>query len=240
MANRKGSKMQAVSLLDATDKLETIKCPQCRQRFASEAEMEAHKRKHSTSYFCEVCLKTFTTQGGFWKHMQSHNNERNYECGICDKRFTQLANLQRHQLTHTGQKPYSCKICQKTFNQNANAEKHMLLHTGKKPFKCSVCEKGFAQQSNLAKHERMHLGIKPYSCHICKKNYTQLANMKKHMETHTKIGRNHFSKYKMEVVEIPMDHEEILVECESQIIALQQQDHTSGMTNRDGDVKHIP
>ncbi|XP_029653248.1 zinc finger protein 765-like [Octopus sinensis] len=106
-------------------------------RFIDEISKDVGK----TSYYCDICKKSFTLK---------RQNAKPHHCDICGKSFSQKSNLTTHLYIHTGHnpRPHCCDICGKSFSQKSNLTTHKYTHTGgkPKPYHCDICGKSFSKK----------------------------------------------------------------------------------------------
>jgi uncharacterized Zn-finger protein len=67
------------------------------------------------SFNCQLCSKSFTSEGRLRYHTGKHTNKKPLSCTQCDKTFSGSSVLRVHLRTHTGEKPHSCSHCKKSF-----------------------------------------------------------------------------------------------------------------------------
>ena len=80
-----------------------------------------------TLYSCEICKKSFSSNGNYKRHMNNHAGVR-YKCEYCPKTFTTLSDRKRHISIHTGNYRFSCVVCGKGFNRNYKLNIHYKSH----------------------------------------------------------------------------------------------------------------
>ena len=47
-------------------------------------------------FWCQDCLKTFSSQSKLKQHMLVHSEEKPYSCSVCARAFNVVSNLRRH------------------------------------------------------------------------------------------------------------------------------------------------
>ncbi|XP_016368347.1 zinc finger protein 521-like [Sinocyclocheilus rhinocerous] len=129
-------------------------------------ESAIHKRKAEMmkgNHKCNVCSRTFFSEGGLREHMQTHLGPvKHYMCPICGERFPSLLTLTEHKVTHsksldTG----SCRICRLPLQSEADFLEHCQMHpdlrnslTG---FRCVVCMQTVTSTLELKIHGTFHM-----------------------------------------------------------------------------------
>ncbi|XP_051983842.1 zinc finger protein 521 isoform X1 [Xyrauchen texanus] len=129
-------------------------------------ESALHKRKADMikgNYKCNVCSRTFFSEGGLREHMQTHLGPvKHYMCPICGERFPSLLTLTEHKVTHsksldTG----SCRICKLPLQSEEDFLEHCQIHpdlrnslTG---FRCVVCMQTVTSTLELKIHGTFHM-----------------------------------------------------------------------------------
>ncbi|XP_051557051.1 zinc finger protein 521-like isoform X2 [Myxocyprinus asiaticus] len=129
-------------------------------------ESVMHKRKAEMvkgNHKCNVCSRTFFSEGGLREHMQTHLGPiKHYMCPICGERFPSLLTLTEHKVTHsksldTG----SCRICKLPLQSEEVFLEHCQMHpdlqnslTG---FRCVVCMQTVTSTLELKIHSTFHM-----------------------------------------------------------------------------------
>ncbi|XP_077098166.1 zinc finger protein 521 isoform X1 [Siphateles boraxobius] len=129
-------------------------------------ESAMHKRKAEMikgNHKCNVCSRTFFSEGGLREHMQTHIGPvKHYMCPICGERFPSLLTLTEHKVTHsksldTG----SCRICKLPLQSEDDFLEHCQMHpdlrnslTG---FRCVVCMQTVTSTLELKIHGTFHM-----------------------------------------------------------------------------------
>jgi len=140
---------------------------------------------------CELCDRTYATEGALAKHMKTHEDPESsskYNCKVCQKECSSLGALRMHIRTHT--LPCECNICGKAFSRTWLLQGHIRTHTGEKPYECSVCGRAFADRSNLRAHMQTHQVIKRYSCKGCERTFSRISLLKRHQNNCEGILKN--------------------------------------------------
>uniref|UniRef100_A0A803JC63 Zinc finger protein 521 n=1 Tax=Xenopus tropicalis TaxID=8364 RepID=A0A803JC63_XENTR len=115
------------------------------------------------NYKCNVCSRTFFSEGGLREHMQTHLGPvKHYMCPICGERFPSLLTLTEHKVTHsksldTG----NCRICKLPLHSEEDFLEHCQMHpdlrnslTG---FRCVVCMQTVTSTLELKIHGTFHM-----------------------------------------------------------------------------------
>ncbi|XP_014240815.1 gastrula zinc finger protein XlCGF7.1-like isoform X1 [Cimex lectularius] len=133
------------------------KCHKCGETFTSRQSRQQHmKERHSGSFVCEICGKSFSQRSGLTHHLPMHSEVKAFQCNICGKSFRQRSGLTHHKQTHSEVKAFVCDICGKHFAQGSGLIHHKSTHSLVKNFACNYCGKKFAQRSGLAHHKNIH------------------------------------------------------------------------------------
>ncbi|TRY92393.1 hypothetical protein DNTS_028233, partial [Danionella cerebrum] len=139
---------------------------QLRDHNIQPGESDKHKRKAEMikgNHKCNVCSRTFFSEGGLREHMQTHLGPvKHYMCPICGERFPSLLTLTEHKVTHsksldTG----SCRICRLPLQSEEDFLEHCQMHpdlrnslTG---FRCVVCMQTVTSSLELRIHGTFHM-----------------------------------------------------------------------------------
>ncbi|XP_076470064.1 zinc finger protein 423-like [Babylonia areolata] len=148
-------------------------CPQCSEKFASKAQLDAHAATHSASasppkgsssvssspqtYQCIKCQESFGTEYEIQLHVANHMLQEGttHECKLCTLVFESPAKLQCHLIEHTyrNQAEIGCRVCGKTFGSAAEIQVHALEHgvQGRRNM-CGQCSQSFFFSAELENH----------------------------------------------------------------------------------------
>ncbi len=129
-------------------------------------ESAIHKRRADMikgNHKCNVCSRTFFSEGGLREHMQTHLGPvKHYMCPICGERFPSLLTLTEHKVTHsksldTG----SCRICKLPLQSEEDfmehCQMHPDLHNSLTGFRCVVCMQTVTSTLELKIHGTFHM-----------------------------------------------------------------------------------
>lgn len=109
----------------------------------------------SAALYCSLCSKTFTTQSGLQRHINTAHKEakdKPFKCKECGKGFLSERTLKTHTNMHLGVYPYHCQFCNKGFPNQDNLKGHLASHTNIKEFKCGHCGQEFTYRTSLNHH----------------------------------------------------------------------------------------
>ncbi|XP_071052432.1 zinc finger protein 271-like [Onthophagus taurus] len=171
-------------------------CESCGLTFSRQSQLSRHMvTQHNAEpsmqdvekkFYCNICLKGFTTEKYRNVHVKNHEAGRPFQCNICKKTFTLKSHLNEHIKFHSeSSKKFLCSECGQRFIRNDYLIIHMRRHRGEKPFKCKFCGKGFPRTTDLHVHERYHTGEKTHLCGVCGRGFGRAYNLRVHMRTHT-------------------------------------------------------
>lgn len=168
----------------------TYFCDICAKTFSNVRCLRIHERIHTgkKEFVCQECDKRFYRREHLIVHVRTHSGEKPYHCDICGKAFSQSQNLTIHKRSHSGEKPYQCGLCGKLFSTSSHLKTHMRYHSGEKPYPCDICGKRFSQSGQMTRHRTTHTGERPYGCHVCGMRYRFAPNLKVHLQTHEKAA----------------------------------------------------
>lgn len=80
-------------------------------------------------YNYETCSKSFRTKNQLDEHMKSvHLKVKDIECYICLKMFSRQSSFKKHLNIHLNFKPHSCELCFKAFTDKSNYNTHIKRH----------------------------------------------------------------------------------------------------------------
>lgn len=166
---------------------EALKCHQCHRVFTTFIGLERHKKRHTTSYVCTYCARTFkepkTLRWHEATHEKSIDERRNFECCHCSQKFITKQACQNHiGMKHEKIVSFFCKVveCRKGFFTKKALCEHQRTH-GERKFKCSYCDFRAKTKSALTTHMDAHLNEKCFACDKCDMTFVSLRRLKCHM-----------------------------------------------------------
>lgn len=134
-----------------------FRCRFCYNLYSSLSVLNDHiKSRHTTTYTCETCGKTFKVASKYKTHILQHSNPKPYSCNICKNRYASKAFLNEHLLKHQGVRKHICQKCGASFAQASHLAAHRHVH-GEKNYACPECGKLFNRRDNMKVHRRRHL-----------------------------------------------------------------------------------
>ena len=128
--------------------LQLFDCNLCDKSFTSNGKLSNHIQIHTT-VFCDVCGKTFTTKDDLKVHMVSHDSG---EIETSTKHYTKMF----HHKNLVPKKSFICDICEKVLSSENYLKEHKNLHTNDFKYECDQCPKKFKQRKGLYNHKRTH------------------------------------------------------------------------------------
>lgn len=134
-----------------------FRCRFCYNLYSSLTVLNDHiKTRHTTTYTCETCGKTFKVASKYKTHVLQHSNPKPYVCNICKNRYASKAFLNEHLLKHQGVRKHVCQKCGASFAQASHLAAHRHVH-GEKNYACPECGKLFNRRDNMKVHRRRHI-----------------------------------------------------------------------------------
>ncbi|XP_014215950.1 zinc finger protein 354A-like [Copidosoma floridanum] len=133
-----------------------FRCRFCYNLYSSLTVLNEHiKTRHTTTYTCETCTKTFKVASKYKTHVLQHSNPKPFGCNICKNRYASKAFLNEHLLKHQGVRKHVCPKCNASFAQASHLAAHRHVH-GEKSYPCPECGKLFNRRDNMKVHRRRH------------------------------------------------------------------------------------
>ncbi|XP_076327338.1 uncharacterized protein LOC143234133 isoform X2 [Tachypleus tridentatus] len=141
-------------------------CLECGAQLQTLSGYRYHQQGHSgnTIYKCDVCGKTYSNRGSYFRHMKHHTES--FECQICKKVFHMKQHLKEHMKSH-GDKNLCCPHCDYRTCYKYALNRHIAIrHTfsGNEPCRsCGVILKSYRQ---LVRHQEAcrNLSLKAVPC----------------------------------------------------------------------------
>ena len=140
---------------------EQFPCDVCGKTFNSQGSLSRHKSIHFTGdykYSCDICNKSFSSEYNMGVHKSIKHKIPQFNCEICGKIFEDKETLARHETTHASEFKHTCDVCNKTFSSQYNMEVHKSINH--KQYKCDMCSETFSQKTKLAHHIKLHAAVK--------------------------------------------------------------------------------
>lgn len=144
---------------------------------------------------CKVCLKTFTTEITFrkhvaWAHKKKVCIEENgaYVCAVCDfrsiKKSSFVAHLERkHETRSRSALLFPCQACGFVCRSKHSLQSHFTRkHTDSYEYPCKFCSKKFKVKGDLTTHVRFHHKEKPTMCDLCGKTCRNSGSLYVHQK----------------------------------------------------------
>lgn len=132
-----------------------LNCEQCGFRCHTQAQLDAHKKKHEKRFCCEICSKMFAYKFQLDIHVQGvHYNLRPFSCNLCGKSFKTRYNFGSHMAQHKDIRNFQCPFCPRRCRKSYDLRIHIRTHTGEKPFQCKHCQRAYSQNGDRTKHEK--------------------------------------------------------------------------------------
>lgn len=139
-----------------TKKRRNFRCRFCYNLYSSLSVLNEHVRtRHTTTYTCETCSKTFKVASKYKAHVLQHSNPKPFACHICNNCYASKAFLNEHLLKHEGLRKHVCQECGANFAQASHLAAHRHVH-GEKMHACPECGKKFNRRDNMKAHRKRH------------------------------------------------------------------------------------
>ncbi|XP_058808035.1 zinc finger protein 182-like [Phymastichus coffea] len=134
-----------------------FRCRFCYNLYSSLSVLNEHiKTRHTTTYICETCQKTFKVASKYKAHILQHSNPKPFACSICKNKYASKAFLNEHLLKHQGVRKHICQKCGAAFAQASHLAAHRHVHE-EKSHACPECGKLFNRRDNMKVHRKRHL-----------------------------------------------------------------------------------
>lgn len=148
-------------------------------------------------YNCSKCMKSFTKESKYQKHLKSHSTKaRIFPCKTCKRKFTTEILLARHEIVHSDlitqikfeTNHHRCIICNEVFKEKTNYEDHVREHKmmmkEQTLLACIYCDKPYGKLSNLIRHLKTHDENKTHECNVCQKTFAMGQDLIDHLNKH--------------------------------------------------------
>jgi len=158
-----------------------LKCSFCDKEFVRNHDRLKHEAIHQERKFkCQHCDFTAATDKNLRAHTRLHSTGKMLECSECRYRFTRAEELYQHQLTClTIEKPFECDICGQKHRTKNTLKGHMLRH-GDRKHECDKCGKKFKTKEHLKNHRIRHDPIPRLKCKYCDYRTHLTATLNRH------------------------------------------------------------
>lgn len=172
-------------------------CSQCSEKFRRKLQLKKHEiLKHTGkyAYTCSHCSKGFLNQFTFFRHLTTHNVEKQRPCPDCGAIFLKWSALVEHRRkSHKNVLHISCDLCDKTFSRKNNIKQHIKIHllTEANIFPCTYdnCPKYYIDKRNLTSHIRSKHEGKQWICDQCHRHLSTFQKLKQHIMAHLDTKR---------------------------------------------------
>ncbi|XP_077432903.1 zinc finger protein 1035 [Vanacampus margaritifer] len=175
--------------------LSTLKCKQCKITFASENDLEKHKRRYHapvSGFECKGCDKRFVGSEAFHQHSCSHKQQKMVTARKSGAGTKRQNAVDEEKIDVTGEELYNCNACSMPFSSKSILLEHLnKVHLNEKQFKCKQCSKSFPFRHLLQQHElKMHTKpAQPASqtklkCRQCASEFDTAQDLSLHMRMH--------------------------------------------------------
>lgn len=154
-------------------------CPQCSDKFASRAQLEAHMVTHVAA-----CMTTMTAGTALVTAVPTPTTQT-FQCIKCQESFTTEYEIQLHVANHMLQEGihHECKLCTLVLDSPAKLQCHLIEHTFKNSadFQCGVCSRSFNSALEIQAHALEHGAQgKKHACGQCSQHFFFLAELENH------------------------------------------------------------
>ena len=153
-------------------------------------------RQKVQKYYCDLCMKNFTTKYNLKDHVDNvHKKQKNYTCLHCKKSFFQKGCFKKHSQRIHDKK---CASCDMSFLGNISLKMHEKNHHKIGPSLLPVLKNGIyyfskkdklkLHQQNVHTNKKMAKSFQEYVCDLCMKKLSTKANLMRHIENvHVKM-----------------------------------------------------
>jgi stress-induced morphogen len=87
-------------------------------------EIRVHQHKAESSYFCDLCKKSFKSQS----YISIQVSEDIIILVMCAQLLLLMCYLKIHMHIQGGESPFSCYVCKKSFRKQNTLNRHLLIH----------------------------------------------------------------------------------------------------------------
>ncbi|XP_070843848.1 zinc finger protein 420-like [Chaetodon trifascialis] len=192
-------------------------CSTCGESLGSFAELQSHKRAHTSQVLsCPVCHEKFTNSGAFFGHIFSHGKDRPAQTEVQNpqqsdevkkQEISQTRNKDNHRSDdcnnnaadngadsgHSDSQDKGSEVSVKAEDKDSDEAKSQDGGSQEKKRKghfCPICvNRRFRGPNKLARHMRTHTKEKPFSCPVCAMTFSQSYHMTRHLRNQHDLGQ---------------------------------------------------
>ncbi|XP_076450231.1 uncharacterized protein LOC143286523 [Babylonia areolata] len=176
---------------DDVPNTDTFSCDQCGVVFPSLHELDTHidtthikqEAKDFSVYPCNVCGKSFASEGYLSRHMTTHDAEE-----ADDDQEQETPEDNALQSDGTLRPTHKCDQCRRLFYTDDDFQQHKCRKGLLRPFGCGRCGRSYSHLPILKNHLSQHEKglISDLECYQCGQKFMYSIELRRHMSIHIK------------------------------------------------------
>ena len=150
------------------------------------APLTPQSQSESDMYVCDLCNRSFSTQGSLKRHRESVHRQSAgfYVCDLCNRSFSTQDSLKRHQQSvHRQSGGFSCRVCARRFYRKDVLQRHLKTHqTAELPVHSAACPTDGTLDLAPPPPPSPAPPERPV-CDLCAKIFASQKTLKRHRQT---------------------------------------------------------